>query len=119
MGEHNLEKDFMDTQWLKDKVRNSDAYAQNLYAAMCNTDFIKAEVMPILKEEYWSCSWRHAGAIIAAIRCEGDYMDWYCSGIGPSTESGYVSECTVTNEIREDLLKMGWIIKQYQPEDWK
>lgn len=112
---NNLEYDLLTTQWILDKVRQSESYAQNLYAAMCNTDFLRLEVMPILKEEYWSCSWRYAGGIVADMRQQGDYIDWYCSGIGSGLGNGdvdgtrgYVSESVVTDEVREDLLKLGW-----------
>jgi hypothetical protein len=73
--------------------------------------------MPILKEQKWSCSWRYAGGIIADMRQEGDYIDWYCSGIGDGLGNGdkdrvkgYVSEGVVTEEIKADLLKVGWIV---------
>jgi len=113
----NMEYDLRSTDWICKKVRNSDTYAQNLYAAMCNNDFIKNDVMPILKEQKWSCSWRHAGGIIADMRQEGDYIDWYCSGIGDGLgngdktgEKGYVGESVVTDEVKGDLLKLGWIV---------
>jgi hypothetical protein len=113
----NLEYDLRSTEWILEKVRNSYSYAQNLYAAMCNMDFQKLDVMPILKNQRWSCSWRHAGGIIADMREEGDYIDWYCSGIrrdyngdekDPFPE--FVPESTVTEEIRKDLGKLGWIV---------
>lgn len=104
------------TDWICEKARVSDTYAQNLYAAMCNMQFQKLDVMPILKEELWSCSWRSAGGIVADMRQQGDYIDWYCSGIGDGLGNGdsegvkgYVSEGVVTEEIREDLYKLGWI----------
>jgi hypothetical protein len=97
------------------KVRESDTYAQNLYAAMCNRDFIKNDVWPVLKNETWSCSWRHAGGIIADMRKQGDYIDWYCSGIGDGLGNGdedgvkgYVPEGVVTDEIYKDLKELGW-----------
>ena len=40
------------------------------------------------------------------------YIDWYCSGIGDHHD-GYVGESFVTDEIRSDLLDLGWIIKEY------
>jgi len=108
---NNLEYDLRTTDWILKKVRESDEYAQNLYAAMCNTDFCKNEVFPILKDETWCCSWRYAGGIIADMRGQGDYMDWYCSSI--SNRAGDTSEGVVTDEIRNDLLKLGWIVKEY------
>ena len=108
---NNLEYDLRSTDWILKKVRENDNYAQNLYAALCNNDFIKNEVWPLLKEEDWGCSWRYAGGIIADMREEGDYIDWYCSGIGRHDD--HVGEGTVTDEIREDLLKLGWIVRDY------
>jgi len=105
----NLEDDIMKAAWFCDKVRASEAYAQNLYAAMCNNEFQKRDVMPILKDERWSCSWRYAGGLVARIRGTGDYMDWYCSGIG-TEETGFVPESCATTEIVADLYTLGWNI---------
>lgn len=107
---NNLEYDLRTTDWILKKVRDSESYAQNLYAAMCNNDFIKNDVWPILQGEAWSCSWRHAGSVIADMREQGDYMDWYCSGYGDA--DNWVGESEVTDEIRADLLKLGWIVKE-------
>ena len=63
----NLEYDLRSTKWICDKSKSSNIYAQNLYAAMCNNDFQKNDVWPTLKNQTWSCSWRHAGGIIADI----------------------------------------------------
>jgi len=129
---NNMEYDLRSTTWIVDKVRKFEDYAQNLYAAMCNNDFIKNNVWPLLKEETWSCSWRYAGGIIADMRGEGDYIDWYCSGIGndedgygltkifPATGEDartYVPEGLVTEEIKEDLLKLGWIVAPNSEEE--
>ena len=107
---NSLEYDLLTTPWILEKARACKSYAQNLYAVMCNRDFQKLSVVPILKEQRWSCSWRYAGGIIADMRQEGDYIDWYCSGIRDSYDGGYVSESCVTDEIREDLKRLGWIV---------
>jgi len=126
---NNMEWDLRTTDWILAKVRASESYAQNLYAAMCNNEFQKNEVWPQLKNQLWSCSWRYAGGIIADMREQGDYIDWYCSGIGSSvsdeefqdmdkesqerylyTKNNFVSEMVVTDEIREDLFRLGWIV---------
>ena len=119
-AENNMEYDLRSTDWILEKVRASESYAQNLYAAICNNDFQKLDVMPILKNQTWSASWRYAGGIVADMRKEGDYIDWYCSGIRNDQHydpelniaypNGYVPESVVTDEIREDLKRLGWII---------
>lgn len=107
----NMEYDLRTCDWILEKVRSSDTYAQNLYAAMCNRDFMKKDVFPILKNQTWSCSWRYAGGIIANMRQKGDYIDWYCSSYHDVDGSkNYVAESVVTEEIRQDLLKLGWIV---------
>ena len=134
----NMEYDLRSTQWIIDKTKADDVYAQHLYASMCNNDFTKNDVWPILTEKKWSCSWRHAGGIIADMQEKGDYIDWYCSGIRDNKildddefqaltkeqqESyiqckKYVPESCVTDEIREDLLKLGWIVVDNEPETY-
>ena len=126
----NMEYDLRSTDWILDKVRESNVYAQNLYASMCNNEFIKNDVIPILKNQRWSCSWRYAGGIIADMRQDGDYIDWYCSGIRGDRLSeeefqklsleqqskakeydAFVGEGVVTDEIRKDLFRLGWIVQ--------
>jgi len=122
---NNMEYDLLTTDWILDKVRSSDSYAQNLYAAMCNMRFVRKEMFPFLRQDpdkdLWSVSWRCAGGIIADMREEGDYIDWYCSGIAGGDEpsvylegadlkrKNYVPEGIVTEEIEADLLRLGWI----------
>ena len=126
----NMEYDLRSTEWICDKVKESQVYSQNLYAAICNNDFQKLDVIPILKDQRWSASWRSAGGIVADMREEGDYIDWYCSGIRNNDEispeeftnlteeqqihyketQAFVPESLVTDEIREDLKKLGWIV---------
>jgi hypothetical protein len=121
--ENNLEYDLRSTKWICDKAKASDSYAQNVYAALCNQDWQRNDVWPLLKGEIYSCSWRYAGGIVADMVEAGDYIDWYCSGIkGDLTEeqiaSGleqgmdlvrYVGEGHVTDEVREDFFKLGWL----------
>jgi len=122
---NNLEYDLRTCDWILEKVRNEEHYAQNLYAAICNNEFQKRDLWPMLKDETWSASWRYAGGIIADMRQEGDYIDWYCSGMGGlaggwqtdeetfiewSARTKFVSEGVVTEEIQNDLFKLGWIV---------
>ena len=124
---HDLEQDLHSSSLILEKVKK-DRYAQNLYAAMCNmrwqyigTDWALSagDLSTLALGEPWSCSWRYSGGIVAELRSEGDYLDWYCSGIrGGDWGDGeeipeYVSEGTVTEEIRADLATLGW-----HPHPW-
>lgn len=123
---NNMQYDLRSSKELCDKVKASDVYAQNLYAAMCNMTWQSREFWQELKGETWSCSWRSAGGIVADMREEGDYINWYCSGIGnddagygldarPAT--GYVPEGTVTEEVELDLNRLGWRPVPYSDDE--
>ena len=120
---NNMEYDLRSSKELCDKVKASDTYAQNLYAAMCNMQWQSREFWQELKGETWSCSWRSSGGIIANMREQGDYIDWYCSGIrndgyqdslDTRYPNGYVSEGVVTEEVELDLNRLGW-----RPVPWE
>ena len=101
-----LEQDLINNERIVTKCKTSDIYSQNLYAAMCNNRFFYGD-----KE--WTCTWRMSGGIVADIRNYGEeYIDWYCSGIGG--KEGNVGEGFVTDEIKLDLMMMGWIVKPYE-----
>ena len=126
--DRDLEEELSQCAWFLTKIRTRRDYAQNVYAALCNMRWQPAEVIPILTDAYWSCSWRSAGGIVADFRntvdngTVEDYMDWYCSGIqdynsdeaDPRFNGGkHVPEGTVTDEIREDFASLGW-----SPSPW-
>jgi hypothetical protein len=125
----NLEYDLRSTEWICNKAKSREEYAQNIYAALCNNSFVKNNVWPLLRDQRWSCSWRYAGGIVADMQEKGDYIDWYCSGIRGSVREEdfvdmtaeqiekhhwmnkyFVGESRVTDEVREDLFKLGWIV---------
>lgn len=132
---NNMEYDLRTSEYIIEKCKDH-IYAQHLYASMCNNEFTKNDVWPLLKGETWSCSWRSAGGIIADIRQEGDYIDWYCSGIRNSDDlteqelndlpedkkklylemQAYVGESVVTDEICNDLFKLGWLVNDESTE---
>ena len=62
-------------------------FAELLYAALCNTEWRYRAT-----GERWSCSWRSAGGVVAHVRGEGDYLDWYCSGGEGLVDEGVLAE---------------------------
>jgi len=117
----NLEYDLLNTSWVVEKAKSDNIYAQNIYAALCNNEFQKQDNWCILSDKKWSCSWRYAGGIASELCGQGDYLDFYCSGIKPSDSEllnspqpdiirSNVPEQIVTDEVRDDLLKLGWIV---------
>lgn len=93
-----LELDLISNSKIKDKCKYSSIYANDLYSGLCNNRFFYGE-------EEWSCSWRHAGSIVSEIVGDGDYMTYYCNG----------NEGFVTDEIKLDLMMIGWTVKPYEP----
>lgn len=87
----NLERDLIRSPIIEQKVQD-DQYAEALYSALCNNEFIK-------DGEKWSCSWRSAGGVVASLRWKNeDYTYFYCAG----------NEGNITDEIRQDLKNLGW-----------
>ncbi len=121
-----LAEDIRACPWIVEKIKTSKTYAQNVYAALCNVIWRKqTEFLPALSgKDEWSCSWRWAGGFVAEVEAQGgDYMDWYCSGIGNGIGNGdetgrlgYVAESVVTEEIENDFLKLGWKWEHYEDQ---
>jgi hypothetical protein len=78
------------------KIIENDSYARDFYGALCNNElFHNGE----LTDGY---TFREAAGLIADIRKNGSYLDWYCSG----------NEGKVTDEVRQDLLDMGYTLEK-------
>ena len=118
--DRDLEEDLKNDPLIMEKIKD-DRYAQNVYAALCNMRWQPQEVWPVLQDDYWSCTWRYAGEVVANLRVDftEDYMDYYCSGIrggmsyDDDVKEGFVPEGEVTDEIREDFARLGW-----HPSPW-
>jgi len=97
----NFERDLIDCQPIKEKVRNDNGYAKRLYDALCNTRWYHDSHIHGIgnEDDGWSCSWRYAGGLVATLRaCGEDYSDYYCSG----------NEGCIADDIYNDLIKIGW-----------
>ena len=115
------------------KIRAEDRrYAQNLYAAWCNMQWCPRDLIPAIRQsddDLWTASWRAAGGIVADLRNQGeDYMDYYCSGMRGGLsyngkddddyfeKTGFMSEGVVSEEIEQDLNKLGWFPVPYNDD---
>ena len=107
MEHFNLADELANSTEICEKVLSDEEYAKDLYRALSNMQWRKRELMPLLRNELWSASWRCAGGIVAELRQEGDYLDWYCTG----------GEGTVTEEIKADLARLGWEPVEYTDDD--
>jgi len=97
-----LERDLGQSSRMRSLAR-SEVFATLLYGALCNTTW-----RYIATGATWSCSWRHAGGILAMLRGEGDYLDWYCS----------MGEGLVDEQVLAELKALGWeLVTAESPDD--
>jgi hypothetical protein len=78
----------------------SDLFATLLYGALCNTTWRHKATGTL-----WHGSWRHAGGVVAELRCEGNYLDWYCSG----------GEGLVDDQVLAEIEALGWGLAEAEP----
>lgn len=83
---------------LGNEIRLSDSAATEMWSALANVGWIHSEYGEI------GYSFRAAGDLIAGIRQQGSYLDWYCSG----------PYAVVARGIAEALAEDGWIYKLYE-----
>jgi hypothetical protein len=96
-----LEHDLGASDRIRALVR-SDLFAALLFGAVCNTQW-KHTASGV----EWSCSWRSADGIVAALRGEGDYLDWYCSS----------GEGLVDEQVLAEIPALGWELVEAEPTE--
>ena len=74
------------------EIKSSDDFCEDLWSSMANVEWLNKD------GSEFSCTFRYAGGLIADIREEGSYMDWYCSG----------EYATVSEEIENKMKSIGW-----------
>jgi hypothetical protein len=90
--ERNLE---FDLQALAGKARDDRAFAEELYCALCNADWVHDDGTE------WRGSWRYAAEIVARLRGRGeDDLDFYCSPTG--------LEGTISGRVGAGMAALGW-----------
>lgn len=97
-----LERDLARSRRIRDLVR-SELFATLLYGSLCNTTWRHRESGAL-----WGRSWRHAGGIVAELRCEGSYLDWYCS----------MGEGLVDDQVLAEIETLGWALAEATPPEW-
>lgn len=100
-----LFSDIINNKKILKKIRNKPEYAQHLYAGLCNNVFRKSIGSGI----DWHKSWRFIASTMATLRSEGDYMDFYCSGISENNPK-HLQEGIISEEIANDIQSLGWNI---------
>lgn len=89
---------------LTERVRADDAFAHELYGALCNMRWRRRDG----DGEPISMSWRYAGGVVSHLACKGGcYLDYYCSG----------NEGVVSARIRDTLGALGWIAAAWREDE--
>jgi hypothetical protein len=80
---------------LAGRLRNDDAFADELYCALCNAQWWHED------GSEWSGSWRYAAGLVADLRELGEcYLDFYCSARR--------AEGTISERVAIAMAAFGW-----------
>ena len=75
------------------KIKGDDTFCHNLWSSLANVTWVNKK-----EKSYYEFSFRYAGAIVADIRGEGSYMDWYNQSTSGIVDKG----------IERGLNELGW-----------
>jgi len=74
---------------LGDRIRSDGACGVDLWSALADIEWHGPDGAVV------SYSFRRAGDLVAWVREEGDYIEWYCSG-GPGLVAAWISDALAT-----------------------
>lgn len=84
-----------DLQALASALRADRGFADEMYCALCNTDWRHVDGTE------WHGSWRYSAGLVATLRGRGeDYIDFYCTR---ACEEGTISE-----RVASVMAELGW-----------
>lgn len=99
-----FEKDVSEDQRIRTLLKESDGFAVEFYAAMCNLIWMSPG-----KSDF-AASFREASEVVARLRENGeDYMTFYLSG----------GEGRVTQRVENELKRLGWLWRKYEDRDFE
>ena len=84
-----------DLRALSSRLRDDHSFADEMYCALCNTDWTH------LDGTTWHRSWRYSAGLVADLRDRGeDYFDFYCTR---ACEEG-----TISDRVASAMAELGW-----------
>ena len=95
-----IHNDIKNADFLVKKIRDNSIYAQNLYAGLCNNEFVK-------NGNESGDTFRGNASFLAEL-CDLDYYQLYWSGGSSIENKEYKKWGELTSEVEKDLLKIGW-----------
>ena len=84
-----------DLQALASRLRDDRGFADEMYCALCNTDWTHVDGTE------WHRAWRYSAGLVATLRGRGeDYFDFYCMC---ACEEG-----TISDRVAAAMAELGW-----------
>ena len=101
---------------IQQKCQEQPEYRNKLYHALCNIEWQRNNAWIVLKDMWWSCTWRYAGGLVAEIYGQGNYRDYYLWR--PSAQDlmlgTYNFSGPVDPEIAHDLGQLGFYYREME-----
>ena len=110
--ENDLEYHLKTCPVIRNKCQTRQDYQFYLYFALCNIEWQRQHEWAVLKNDWWSCSWRYAGGLVADIAGNGTYITYYTHRFDPHNPA-YDPECDNPHpEVVADLANLGFTFRE-------